>query len=44
MTGGTPEERSNKIASVTAVFWIMKICATTLGETERRAMSQPSLE
>jgi uncharacterized membrane-anchored protein len=25
--------RTNKIASVTAVFWIMKICATTLGET-----------
>jgi uncharacterized membrane-anchored protein len=23
----------NKIAQVTAVFWIMKICATTLGET-----------
>ncbi len=23
----------NKIAEVTAVFWIMKICATTLGET-----------
>jgi uncharacterized membrane-anchored protein len=27
--GGT----ANKIASVTAVFWVMKICATTLGET-----------
>jgi len=28
-TGGN----ANKIASVTAVFWVMKICATTLGET-----------
>ena len=23
----------NKVAQVTAGFWIMKICATTLGET-----------
>lgn len=35
MTGTTSEDTShvNKIAQVTAVFWIMKICATTLGET-----------
>ncbi len=26
-------ERANKIAKVTLLFWIMKICATTLGET-----------
>ena len=25
--------RKNKIAEVTLLFWIMKICATTLGET-----------
>ncbi len=25
--------RANKVAEVTAIFWIMKICATTLGET-----------
>ncbi len=24
---------ANKVAEVTAVFWVMKICATTLGET-----------
>lgn len=27
------DERKNKIAEVTLLFWIMKICATTLGET-----------
>ena len=35
MTRTTPDGTAhlNKIAQVTAVFWIMKICATTLGET-----------
>lgn len=35
MTRVTPDGTAhlNKIAQVTAVFWIMKICATTLGET-----------
>jgi uncharacterized membrane-anchored protein len=33
MSRATPGNGMNKIASVTAVFWIMKICATTLGET-----------
>src|SRR5581483_10906162 len=27
------ETRKNKIPEVTLLFWIMKICATTLGET-----------
>lgn len=27
------DDRLNKVAQVTAAFWIMKICATTLGET-----------
>ncbi|HEY4407794.1 MAG TPA: hypothetical protein VGN55_24340, partial [Xanthobacteraceae bacterium] len=26
-------ETTNKVAQVTLAFWIMKICATTLGET-----------
>lgn len=29
----TEHNKANKIASVTFLFWIMKICATTLGET-----------
>ncbi|WP_342417727.1 hypothetical protein NST83_11865 [Paenibacillus sp. FSL R10-2782] len=29
-----------KIAQVTAFFWIMKICATTLGETAGDLLSQ----
>ena len=29
----------NKIAQVTAIFWLMKICATTLGETAGDLMS-----
>lgn len=35
MTRTSPDDAThlNKIAQVTAVFWIMKICATTLGET-----------
>lgn len=27
------EQKLNKVAQVTFVFWVMKICATTLGET-----------
>ncbi|MFZ0693666.1 MAG: hypothetical protein WAN51_05885, partial [Alphaproteobacteria bacterium] len=26
-------DAANKVASVTFAFWIMKICATTVGET-----------
>jgi uncharacterized membrane-anchored protein len=29
----TPTDALNKVAQVTIFFWIMKICATTLGET-----------
>jgi uncharacterized membrane-anchored protein len=29
----TPADTGNKVAEVTLAFWIMKICATTLGET-----------
>jgi uncharacterized membrane-anchored protein len=29
----TPVQTASKVASVTLAFWIMKICATTLGET-----------
>jgi uncharacterized membrane-anchored protein len=28
-----PAEQLNKVAEVTLAFWVMKICATTLGET-----------
>ena len=28
-----PANTLNKVAKVTVFFWIMKICATTLGET-----------
>lgn len=28
-----PSEHANKVAKVTALFWVMKIAATTLGET-----------
>ena len=27
---------TNKVAQVTAWFWVLKICATTLGETAGR--------
>lgn len=33
------EEITNKVAQVTVFFWIMKICATTLGETAGDLMS-----
>ena len=33
------EEITNKVAQVTIFFWIMKICATTLGETAGDLMS-----
>ncbi|WP_421739062.1 hypothetical protein [Caulobacter sp.] len=29
----TPADHANKVAQVTLAFWIMKICATTVGET-----------
>ncbi len=29
----TPADQANKVAQVTLAFWIMKICATTVGET-----------
>jgi uncharacterized membrane-anchored protein len=29
----TMDNQINKVAQVTIYFWIMKICATTLGET-----------
>lgn len=28
-----PADAASKVATVTAIFWIMKICATTVGET-----------
>tara|TARA_R110000868_G_scaffold37022_2_gene130988 strand:+ start:18203 stop:18952 length:750 start_codon:yes stop_codon:yes gene_type:complete len=28
-----PENQLNKVAAITFAFWVMKICATTLGET-----------
>jgi uncharacterized membrane-anchored protein len=31
--GAASGDRLNKVAAVTATFWVMKICATTLGET-----------
>ena len=30
---------ANKVATVTLLFWIMKICATTLGETAGNLLS-----
>lgn len=33
------EEKANKVARITAMFWLMKICATTLGETAGDLMS-----
>ena len=33
MTQKTTLAATNKVALVTVAFWVMKICATTLGET-----------
>ena len=33
------EDRASKLPRITLAFWIMKICATTLGETAGDLMS-----
>ena len=34
-----PQSVMNKAAQVSLVFWVMKICATTLGETSLGALA-----
>jgi uncharacterized membrane-anchored protein len=36
----TPRSSTNKVAAVTLSFWIMKICATTVGETGGDLLAQ----
>jgi uncharacterized membrane-anchored protein len=36
--GGTLREAATKVREVTLVFWIIKIAATTLGETGFKAL------
>lgn len=36
----TVAQGASKVAQVTFYFWIMKICATTLGETAGDLMAQ----
>ena len=43
-TGEIAQTMAGKVARVTVAFWIIKIIATTLGETGGDALSMPPIE